>query len=446
MKKTVLTFCSIVGLGLQVMAQGSSVWTPQATGFATPARGIRDIDITSPTEAWAITYDGSGANGATLDFTRTTNGGTTWTPGTIGSVATGHAFSNLSAFDGNTAWVAMYFNGAAGGGKILKTTDGGVTWVHQSTATYTGAAAFPNVVHMFDANNGWTMGDPNGGYFEMYTTTNGGTTWTRVPQANIPTPSSGEFGTVDVYATAGTNTIYFGSNKGRVFKSINGGVNWTLTGNTTLGAVEDMSFSSPLAGLITEGSDIMRTTDGGVTWTPVANYTGNFYTSDIKYVPGTGNTYVSTGAATGAQGSSYSINGGQTWVDYDNGLQRTALDFFSPTVGFAGGFNTDAVTNGIFKFTSTVINGISDDEFTKNVAVFPNPTSGLLNIKFDNVAGNAVSINVTDVLGRTVLSKTEKVNGGLFSTKLDFNNYTKGVYTLKIQAGEKVSVRKIVIE
>jgi hypothetical protein len=69
-----------------------------------------------------------------------------------------------------------------------------------------------------------------------------------------------------------------------------------------------------------------------------------------------------------------------------------------------------------------------------------------VNIQLEKVAGNAVTINVSDVLGRTVLAKTEKMNGGSLATKLDLSNYTKGVYTLKIQAGNKVSVRKIVIE
>ncbi|HSI91409.1 MAG TPA: T9SS type A sorting domain-containing protein [Adhaeribacter sp.] len=449
MKKTVLSLFVLAALGLDSMAQvtppSSAFWTSQATGFATPSRGIRDIDITSPTNAWAITYDGSGGQALSQDFTRTVNGGTTWTPGSVASAAPGYAFSNISAVDANTAWIALYNNATGSGGRVLKTTDGGATWTQQAATAFTNSASFLNIVHMFDANNGWLQGDPANGYFEMYTTTNGGTTWTRVPQANIPAPVSGEFGTVDVYTTVGNNIIYFGTNKGRVFKSTDAGLTWTITGTTNLTRISNLAFSSPTEGLITEGSDLMRTTDGGATWTPV-QYTGIMYTNDIAFVPGTGNTYVTTGAATGVSGSSYSTNGGQTWIDYDNGLQRTALDFFSPTVGFAGGFNTDATTNGIFKFNGTVATGLSNTEFSKNLNIFPNPGNGILNIQLEKTNGSPVSLTLSDALGRQVYTQKEAAPAGAFNKQLELHNLPKGVYMLQVQTGDNMSVRKIVID
>src|SRR5690606_12428890 len=204
MKKSVLTFCAIAGLGLEAMAQGSAFWTPQATGFATPSRGIRDIVAPTANDAWAIAYDGSGAAARTQDYTRTTNGGTTWTPGTLPNIPA-WAFSNNSGIDGSKAWVAMYNDATGNSGRVYHTADGGTTWTQQAATTYTNADAFLNIVHMFDANNGWLQGDPVNGYFEMYTTTDGGTTWTRVPQANIPAPVAGEYGLVDLYATVGNN-------------------------------------------------------------------------------------------------------------------------------------------------------------------------------------------------------------------------------------------------
>ncbi len=440
MKKTVLTFFAVAALGLQAMAQGSAFWDPQALPFAAASRGIRDIDITSATNAWAITYDGSGAAAPTQDFARTING-TTWTTGTIPGAAT-YAFSNLSAVDANNAWVAMYNDATGGGGRIYRTSDGGTTWTQQGTTLWANAASFLNIVHMFDLNNGWAQGDPINGEFEMYTTTNGGTTWTLVPGANIPNPTAGEYGTVDVFTTVGNNIIYFGTNKGRIFKSVDGGLNWTLGGATTLTGIEDIAFSNATNGLITQGSDLMRTTDGGTTWTPVI-YTGMLYGSDLKYVPGTGNTFVSTGAATGFSGSSYSTNGGLTWIDYDNGFQRTALDFFSPTVGYAGGFSS--ATTGMFKFLGTVVSGINNSEFSKAVSVYPNPSNGIFSIEMPATLDKSASINVTDALGRVVYSKNEKLNGA-YSGQLNLSNLSKGVYVLNIKTGENISMRKLVIE
>ena len=190
---------------------------------------------------------------------------------------------------------------------------------------------------------------------------------------------------------------------------------------------------------------MMKTTDGGVTWT-VIPYTGTLYTSDLKFVPGTGNTFVSTGAAQTASGSSYSPDGGLTWTDYDNGMQRSAVSFFSPTVGYAGGFNIDATTDGIFKFTGVVISGINDKEFSKNVTVYPNPSNGLLNIKLENGIGKTIAINVFDALGRSAFHKTDVLNAGAYSNQIDISNLSKGVYMLQVQAGENISMRKVVIE
>lgn len=447
MKKTVLTALVVAAFGLQAMAQGSNFWAPVSSGFTAQSRGIRDIDITSPTNAWAISYDGTTASVQTQDFTRTTDGGLTWTAGTIPNIPTWE-FSNISAIDANTAWVALFNSPtptSSLGGRVYKTTDGGATWTQQATTAFANSNSFLNIVHMFDANNGWMQGDPINGEFEMYTTSNGGTTWTAVPGANIPNPLSGEYGTVDVYTTVGNNIIYFGTNKGRVFKSTDAGLNWTLAGPTTLTIIEDLAFSDANNGLATQGDDLMRTTDGGATWTPVL-YTGKIYGNDLKFVPGTTNTFVSTGAGDatlGLSGSSFSSNGGVTWIDYDAGFQRTALDFFSPTVGFAGGFSS--ATTGLFKFTGTVAMGINNSEFSKAVTVFPNPSAGKFTIDMPATAEKSAEITVADALGRVVYAKNEKLNGA-YNGSLDLSNLGKGVYVLNIKTGANISMRKLVIE
>ena len=77
---------------------------------------------------------------------------------------------------------------------MYKTTDGGLTWDKQETA-FPGFNGNPIVIHFFDSNNGVCVGDPNNGYWAIYTTTNGGTNWIRVPSANIPAPiPAGEVG------------------------------------------------------------------------------------------------------------------------------------------------------------------------------------------------------------------------------------------------------------
>ncbi|MBK8854390.1 MAG: hypothetical protein IPN10_09875 [Saprospiraceae bacterium] len=71
------------------------------------------------------------------------------------------------------------------------------------------------------------MGDPREGEFEIYHTANGGQFWTRVSGDKIPDPLPGEFGYNNDFDVVG-NTIWFGTNKGRIYRSSNSGTNWEV--------------------------------------------------------------------------------------------------------------------------------------------------------------------------------------------------------------------------
>jgi hypothetical protein len=258
-----------------------------------------------------------------------------------------------------TAYMPV-FNASSGGGRILKTTDGGTTWTHQTTASFAAPAGFPNVLHFFNENDGFSMGDPNGGYFELYTTSNGGTNWVRVPQANIPAPAAAdEYGVVGYYSAVG-NTLWFTTNKGRIFKTTDKGLNWTVsTTPVAVGNQFKIEMKDALNGIILDvvatSPLYYRTSDGGATWSPLLP-SGNFYDGDYCYVPGTVNAYVSTSAATGFSGVAYSIDNGSSWTDFSGtmGIQHLAVAFFDNTTGWAGAFNTSSTVGGIYKFSGTV--------------------------------------------------------------------------------------------
>lgn len=332
-------------------------WAIQNSGFTQASRGINHISVVDANNVWAQAYDGVSTSNYIVQYTRTTNGGTTWTPISISGYSSGWGSAMINAVSGTTAWVAL-FNASSGGGRILKTTDGGTSWTHQNTATFSAPAGFPNVVHFFDANNGYCMGDPNGGYFEIYTTTDGGTNWTRVPTGNIPAPSaSDEYGVVGYYSAVG-NTTWFTTNKGRVFKSTDKGLTWTVATTPAGNNQIDVRFRDANYGIVMNPSNGMtwKSTDGGSTWALNSVTSGFFYTNDYVFIPGTSNAMVSTGAATGASGVSYSLNGGSVWTDFTGttGTQYLATGFLNNFTGWAGGFNTSATVGGMYKFTGFV--------------------------------------------------------------------------------------------
>jgi hypothetical protein len=355
MKKLLLFAFILIGL-TNVNAQG--VWVSQATNFTPVSSGVRHISTVDSNIVWICSYDGSGGAANRQDFSRTIDGGTTWVAGTITGAPVTHDWAMIYGLNADTAWSVLYSTSTAVAGGIYKTTDGGATWTQQGAGVIYNnlSQSFPNVVHFWDANNGFAMGDPEGGFYELYTTTDGGSNWTRVPTGNIPAPTAGEYGIVGHYEVQG-DTIWFDTNKGRVYRSVDRGLNWTVasTGITVpTNSAIDICFYSSTNGIArlyngTTGGNTMRVTaDGGDTWT-VATPVGNFFGSDVQSVPGTVSKLISTGAATGFIGSSYSDDGGLNWTDIEVGAQRTALGIVDSTHMWAGGF-TSLTGDGIFKY------------------------------------------------------------------------------------------------
>ena len=331
-------------------------WVQQASGFTEPSRGINYMSAVNADTVWAVAYDGGGAGAAVQEYTKTVNGGEEWVPGEIDVPDTNLEPAMIFAMDDQKAWCPMHSGSEQG---IYHTSDGGANWTRLGdTDMYNMAGSFPNVVHFFDANNGFAQGDPVDGYYELYTASDGGTNWTRVPARDIPDPLTGEFGVVGYYSAVGDN-IWWSTNKGRVYKSTDKGLTWTVCDPVGSLTYVDIRFKDSLNGILQDkgastSGTLYETSDGGDNWSLI-DTTGTVFYNDFTYVPGTDNMYVSTGAdyQNEATGASYSEDGGHTWTVYSGtaGTQYLATDFVHDECGYAGGFNQDQFTGGMFKYT-----------------------------------------------------------------------------------------------
>ena len=108
----------------------------------------------------------------------------------------------------------------------------------------------------------------------MWKTTNGGTNWNRVSAINIPANLIGEIGFENGYCIIGS-TVWFGTSAGRVYKSTNMGATWAAF-TTGLSQVTRVAFKDANNGIATDGTLIVKTTNGGTTWTPLI-FTGTIY-------------------------------------------------------------------------------------------------------------------------------------------------------------------------
>ena len=472
MKRKLLTAVAFI-----MMITANAQWLVQNAGFTNDTLGFYEMSLPDKNTAWAVCYDGKLGllSGRTvLDFTRTTNGGNTWIPGKMGN-DNSLRFSNISAIDGQEAWVAMHkmssvpnnlFLSFGKGGGIFHTTDAGITWEQSNPGELFDNNSVPRFVHFKDQNHGVAMGDPNGGYFEIYTTNNRGKKWKRVTQEKIPAPLANEIGWISGHAVVG-DTIWFGTSMGRMYKSIDFGKNWTvLVVDPIPGTyVNEIAFlddgRTGVAHLRGRGRTfVFSTTDGGLTWT---NYfqPPNWKNSRMTAVPGT-NAFVSTAVHPNPifQGSAVSYDAGQTWTEIENTASKAVCRFFDPETGYAGGFfqTGPPFRGGIFKSqivfqtpaTAATSSSLSkhsvqkvESSFEGRIKVYPVPARDILNITLDDAMLNRqTSISIINSDGKVV--ENRKVMGSRI-TQLNVARLVPGLYIVRIESGSKMINKPITI-
>jgi photosystem II stability/assembly factor-like uncharacterized protein len=286
--------------------------------------------------------------GVTVAFFKTTDGGNSWYNDTLEAarVVCMHARNATTAYCG--------IRDLSGIARIIKTTDGGLTWMIQNSA-YGNADQWIERVYFFDDNNGFAFGDPIGGYNEIYTTTNGGDKWDRVPNTNIPLSLANEFAINTTWSVVG-NTIWYplsvwGSNQVRIFKSTDRGYTWTAS-NSFSSTLTDLYpsgivFKNQMDGILilsrcytdnTSAYKIFKTIDGGNTWTEMS-FTLDIHPAFICDIPGTPQGYLIT-APLGKVGSAYTFDGGSNWQLIENSLDLSLTTFTSSSVGWSTNWDT----------------------------------------------------------------------------------------------------------
>jgi len=204
--------------------------------------------------------------------------------------------------------------------EIRRSTNAGATWASVFSGPGNGQFTSFNAM-AFSGSNGIAVGD-----FEVIArTTNGGATW-----------SAANTGTSALRAAAWANaTTAIAVGDGIIRRSTNSGQTWTTvwSGNGTLRAV---SFPSATVGFAAgSGGDLLRSTDGGATWTPLgANLPDGFPVFNSLWFAST-----TEGYAAANDRILRTTNGGLHWSWYQAPHPLRQLHFQSPTNGFAVGDN-----------------------------------------------------------------------------------------------------------
>ncbi len=396
-----------------------SAWIEQNTLFTNQFRGVFQTAIADENTAWVLTYDGTGGS-ITSDFARTADGGETWIPDTI-EAPTELAPGCITATDDMNAWVALY--NTSGGGAIYHTDDGGQTWVDQPTATFENASSFPNVVHMFNTNEGFCQGDPINGEFEIYTTSDGGDNWNLIDGANIPDPVTDEMGWTGVYDAVG-DVAWFGTNNGRIFKTTDKGATWTVLDsgedNVSHISMNDESNGVLIAQVTDQATGTVEswamrvTTDGGATWNAL-NIPEEEQPSDVSAVPGEPGMFVSVkiSQTVPENFSAYSLDYGTTWIQMDDSIQYTNVEMFDINTGWAGGFNLSETTGGIYKWAGI---DMGDEPYFTSSPITEVYMGETYTYNVEATDPNTLPINIVDTDIPTWLTLTDNGDGSALLT------------------------------
>jgi hypothetical protein len=253
--------------------------------------------------------------------------------------------------------------------------------------------------------------------------------------------------------------VWFGTNKARIFHSADRGFTWTVsnTGISMPGQFDniDFSFWSPNDGIARkhdvfagQNLEVKTTNDGGTTWNSITP-SGNFFGCPlfgVTYVPGTASTLISTSMHTPNPGSSYSNDGGLTWVTIDN-APHNASKFINNTTGWSAGMSINSTTGGISNYSGVPL-GIRNPETGKDIFfnVYPNPSNGNVMIQLSNAGNQTVSVIVNDLTGRKVFETQFERPGEFLLKNTDLTSLSAGTYLIRLNIGESSVTRKIIIE
>jgi photosystem II stability/assembly factor-like uncharacterized protein len=220
-RKRIVMPARILFVLMLVIAAVPDQWKRVPVPTTASLRGLSAVDAKI---VWA-----SGSGGTVI---RTVDGGESWVVQTVAG-AEKLDFRGIRAFDADTAVVMSSGKAEEGLARLYRTSDGGKNWelVYQVSTP----GIFFDAIAFWDRQHGIVLSDPVGGHFWLLNTDDGGATWKQIPAANLP-PALGKEGAFaasnSCLTVEGAQNVWFGTGGAtvaRVFRSSDRGETWTVS-------------------------------------------------------------------------------------------------------------------------------------------------------------------------------------------------------------------------
>lgn len=416
---SLILFFSI--LFIQNSNSQSITWSEQTSGSVNQLTSVSAINANN---VWVCGYLGT--------ILRTTNGGTNWLNAAVAPIPTTLDLHSIFGIDSMTALVA---GSGTAGSFMFRTSNGGANW----TQVFSETGGFINSVQMGNNFAGFMMGDPVGGRWSLWGTTDAGITW-----------DSSTFYLQQQAAEAGWNNsmffdintgLTFGTNNTKVYKTLNL-VNWLPQTTTGQANTYSIWFNSPTNGM-TGGTGLLFTTTGGIIWTPTSAVLPG--TGNLAAISGTGTIYVAARQTTAIYLTS---NNGGTWVTSYTAPAGNYRHISKDRVtgGVYYGVRTNGgISKGVFMVGISPISTQTPDNYVLEQN-YPNPFNPSTNIKFNIPKAGMVKLVVYDGIGREVKTiVNENLNAGEYEVAFESLNLTSGAYYYKLAVNDFVETKKMIL-
>ena len=226
-------------------------WIEQNSGVTVPLNSVC-------TSYWSQAAWICGNNGTVL---RTTNSGTNWI-NVSGNGIPSNVNLNTISDCANYPEYAITAGIRSDTAIVYLTTNSGASW----QVVFRQYGGYINGVGLY--TRGFIVGNPVGGRWTIFKTTNNGLNWDStgmyLPQNNSETGFNNSF-FINFY------DVVFGTNNNRIYSSSNGGANWvfkTTAGSMNSSVLSSVMFgaSTPFSGYTGGSQKILFTTNGGNNW------------------------------------------------------------------------------------------------------------------------------------------------------------------------------------
>ena len=316
-------------------------------------------------------------------------------------------------------------------GGLRKSFNGGNNWDNIKPVSYDGAWVTPYKIH--PKNNNMIVA----GYDEVYLSLTSGAVWDSISY-NV---SGGQ--SVRTIALAPSNEDYiYAATYSRLMKTTNGGQSWTsIKPGLPNYNISDVTVSDndPNRLWVTmseynASNKVFESTNGGTTWT---NITGtnlpNLPVNCIVYQANAKeDLYIGTDI-----GVYHKDNTMSDWAPYKNGLPNVVvneLEIHYPTSRIRAATFGRGVWDSPLNSSSTYTNS----ETVNNLNVYPNPASNKLYIKLKS--SDLVHFEIRSISGKIIKEGTL-----VSSNYIDISRINSGTYIIKIRVGNSLYRQKISI-